>query len=78
MLVILAVMGCGDDNSILEGLADDGSREARIEESRIALDQGDYSRALEILLILRDKYPDDQMILQYLSNAYAGLAGLDT
>lgn len=77
LLAVALLMGCGEDNSILEGLADDGSREARLEESRIALDKGDYSKALGILLILRDKYPGDPTILQYLSNAYAGLAGLD-
>jgi len=76
-LVVALLMGCGEDNSILEGLADDGSRKAQLEESRIAMDKGDYSRALEVLLTLRDKYPGDQTVLQYLSNAYAGLAGLD-
>jgi len=78
LLVISLLMGCGDDNSILEGMADDGSREARLEEARIALDDGDYANALDILLTLRDKYPGDSTILKYLSNAYAGLAGLDT
>jgi len=77
-LVIALLMGCGKDNSILEGLADDGSYEAQIEEARIALDKGDYQDALGTLLTLRDKYPGDRTVLQYLSNAYAGLAGLDT
>jgi len=77
-LVIALLVGCGEDNSILEGLADDGSYEAQIEEARIALDKREYSDALGTLLTLRDKHPGDRTVLQYLSNAYAGLAGLDT
>lgn len=77
-LVIALLMGCGDDNSILEGLADDDSYEAKLEEVRMALDKGDYADALETLLTLREKYPGDRTVLQYLSSAYAGLAGLDT
>jgi len=68
--------GC-EDNS-LEWLADDSSYEARLEEACIALDDRDYARARDLLLELNEDYPDDSLVLQYLSNAYAGLAGLDT
>ncbi len=69
-------MGC--DDSVLEGLADDGSFQAKLEEARIALDKGEYSRAVELLEALDDANPGNATIQQYLSNAYAGLAGLDT
>ena len=73
---IFATQGC--EGNSLEWLADDSSYEARIEEARIALDDTDYERARSLLLDLKEDYPDDPLVLQYLSNAYAGLVGLDT
>jgi len=66
-----------EDNSV-EWLADDSSYEARLEEGCIALDDREYARARDLLLELNEDYPGDPLVLQYLSNAYAGLAGLDT
>lgn len=66
---ILSIPGC---------LEDDSSYEARIEEARIALDNRDYARARSILLELRAEYGNDPLVLQYLSNACAGLVGIDT
>jgi len=74
--VIMAITSC-EENS-LEWLADDSSYEARIEEARIAIDDREYARARDLLLQLKAEYPGDPLILQYLSNAYAGLIGLDT
>lgn len=68
-LTIFTIPGCFEDDSTYE---------ARLEEARIALDNGDYARARSILLELRAEYPDDPLVLQYLSNACAGLAGIDT
>jgi len=76
LLIGSFTMGC--DDSVLEGLADDDSFEAKLEEARIALDKGEYSRAVELLEALDDANPGNATIQQYLSNAYAGLAGLDT
>ncbi|MBW1690092.1 MAG: hypothetical protein JRI71_02095 [Deltaproteobacteria bacterium] len=73
---IIAITSC-EENS-LEWLADDSSYEARIEEARIAIDDREYARARDLLLQLKAEYPGDPLILQYLSNAYAGLVGLDT
>jgi hypothetical protein len=73
---ITAITSC-EDNS-LEWLADDSSYEARVEEARIAIDDREYARARDLLLQLKAEYPGDPLILQYLSNAYAGLIGLDT
>jgi hypothetical protein len=69
---LLTIQGC------FEGLADDTSYEARIEEARIALDNGDYARARSLLEDLKAEYDDDPLVLQYLSNACAGLVGIDT
>lgn len=73
---ITAITSC-EENS-LEWLADDSSYEARLEEARIAIDDREYVRARDLLLQLKAEYPGDPLILQYLSNAYAGLIGLDT
>jgi hypothetical protein len=75
-LAIFAIQGCGDNS--LEWLADDSSYEARLEEARIELDNGAYARARSLLLELKAEFPSDQLVLQYLSNACAGLAGIDT
>lgn len=73
---ITAITSC-EENS-LEWLADDSSYEARLEEARIAIDDREYARARDLLLQLKAEYPGNPLILQYLSNAYAGLTGLDT
>ncbi len=78
IMLLIASFTIGCDDSILEGLADDDSFEAKLEEARIALDKGEYSRAVELLEALDDANPGNATIQQYLSNAYAGLAGLDT
>jgi hypothetical protein len=63
---------------IIASCADDTSYEARIEEARMAIDDREYARAIDLLEQLKAEYPGDPLILQYLSNAYAGLTGLDT
>jgi len=73
---IFALAGC--EGNMFEGLADDSSYEARLEEAMIALDDQDYAKAKSILTELNADYPNDPTILQYLSNASAGLAGIDT
>jgi hypothetical protein len=73
---IFALTGC--EGNMFEGLADDSSYEARLEEAMIALDDGDYAKARSILTELNADYPNRPTILQYLSNASAGLAGIDT
>lgn len=77
LLLAVFIVNCGSSN-IFDGLADDESKEARTEEALILLDNGEYQAALNLLQDLLNDYPDDQLYLQYLSNAYAGLAGLDT
>ncbi len=73
---IFALTGC--EGNIFEGFADDSSYEARLEEAMIALDDGDYAKARSILSDLNNDYPNNPTILQYLSNASAGEAGIDT
>lgn len=76
LFVAFALAGC--DTNVLEFAADDDSYEARIEEALIALDDEDYAKAIEILQKLRTNFPGKIEVLRYLSNAFAGLAGLNT
>ena len=77
MILTMGLIGC-ENNNILNDLGDDGSKEARTEEALQALDDGDYSEAISLLEDLTSDYPDDGKLWQYLSNGYAGRAGLDT
>lgn len=73
---LIGLAGCG--NNVLEGMSDDDSFEARLETARIALDDEYYSGAVNLLLDLQSDYPNNADVKAYLSNAYSGLAGLDT
>jgi len=74
--MVSALTCCG--GNAFEWLADENSKEARIEEALIAMDDGNYAAARAILTALKAEYPNDTTVAQYLSNALAGLAGLDT
>lgn len=76
LIGLIALAGCG--SNVLEGIADDDSFEARLDDARTALDDEDYVDALDRLLDLQSDYPNNAEVKAYLSNAYAGLAGLDT
>ncbi|BCS95890.1 hypothetical protein DSLASN_15220 [Desulfoluna limicola] len=62
LLTVLSV-GCDDDESL----------ESKLEEAKIAVDDGDYNRAVAILEGMSGKEA-----LDVLSSAYAGLVGVDT
>ena len=74
--IIFLFSGCGDN--LFEGVYDDKSFEARLEEAKIAIDDENYAEARDILLKLKEDHPNNKEVLKYLSNAYAGLAGIDT
>jgi hypothetical protein len=74
-LLVVTLAGC--EGNVLEGISDDGSKEARIEEARIALDNTRYASAVSLLLALRSDFPNDPEVLQLLASAYSGMARLD-
>lgn len=73
--VILCVGGCS--SNLLESVSDDSSREADIESARIAIDDGDYQRAADILEPWYDPLAPDHEIARILASAYMGKAGID-
>jgi len=74
----LACLLIGCDGNLLEGISDDDSYEANLEEGLMALDDEDYDKAVELFADMRSDYPNKEEVCVYLSNAYAGLTGIDT
>ncbi len=72
-LLLMAIVGC--DSNTLEPLADDSSREATLEEARMALDDGNYDKAINALSGYKES--TDPVIAGILSSAHMGKAGLD-
>lgn len=60
------------------GLSDDSTKEAKVEEGLMALDESNYAKAERLFSSLIKEYPSDNKIKGYYSSAAAGLAGLDT
>jgi len=80
VLVCLGLAGLliSCDGNLFESISDDDSYEARLEEGLMALDDEDYDKAVELFLDLRSDYSSKEEVCVYLSNAYAGLTGIDT
>lgn len=55
------------------GCDDEGSSASKLEEAKIAIDDGNYSKAITILDGMAD-----QEVLEVLASAHAGLSGIDT
>lgn len=71
----LSMAGC--KSNLLEPLSDDSSREAQIEEARMALNDGDYQTAINILEPGYDPSSADPETSGILASAYMGKAGID-
>lgn len=71
-LMICLIMGL--TGLALTGCDDGDSYDARLEEARMALDDGNYALARSIL----DSLPQTEEVMQYKSNAVAGGIGIDT
>lgn len=85
LLLGLVSMGCGDSN-IFDSMADDSTSEAKLEEAQIALDKGDYTTAVNVLLDLCGLSAEDPTsgtptcdtsTISLLASAYMGRSGLD-
>jgi hypothetical protein len=73
--ILLSLAGC--DSNMLEALSDDSSSEAKFEEARMALDDGNYQEAIDILAANYDATNPDPETVRILASAYMGLAGID-
>ena len=61
VVLILGFLGGACDNAF-ESLGDKDSREAKLEEARIAMDSGDFTTAVALLVALNSEYPGDTEI----------------
>lgn len=76
VMLVLVSLGAACDNAF-DGFADKGSREARLEEARIAQDEGDFQTAVALLEALHAESPGDAEITRSLASALSGRAGLN-
>lgn len=76
VILVLGVLVGACDNAF-EGFADKDSKEAKLEEARIAQDQGDFATAVPLLETLHAEYPGDTEISRSLASALSGRAGLN-
>lgn len=74
-LVSFSIAGCGDGN-VLEGMADKSSDEAKQEDARIAIDNGEWQVAIDALQAKWEASGDPEVGAD-LAAAYMGLAGFD-
>jgi len=72
-ILLMAVSGC--ESNMLKSLGDDSSEEASIEEAKMALDDGNYDKAIHALSSYKES--TDPEISGILASAYMGKAGLD-
>lgn len=74
-LVLLLSFGC--KSNVFESLSDDSSSEADIERAQMALNDGDYQEAIDILEPGYDASNPDAEAARILASAYMGKAGID-
>lgn len=75
-LLATAITGC--DENAYEFAADDSNFEAKLESAKMEIDDSNYEAAYQTLTDLAESHPDDARVKEYLSNACAGMVGIDT
>jgi hypothetical protein len=73
VILLMAIMGC--ESNMLGSLADESSKEAKIEEAKIAIDDGNYQKAITTLNSYKNS--PDPKIAGLLASAHMGAAGVD-
>ncbi len=76
LVLFLFLSGCSND-STFEGISDDSSHDAIIEEAAIALDDQDYATTVLLLTEVYNTTSPDPRVSRLLSSAYMGRAGVD-
>ena len=73
VILLMAIMGC--ESNMLGPLADKTSKEAKVEEAKMALDDGNYDKVISSLSSYESSADAETSGL--LASAYMGKAGLD-
>ncbi len=77
VIALLLLSACSND-SILEGVSENSSRDAKLEDAYLALDGRDYDTAIFELSSMYNTTGLDPVIGRMLASAYMGKAGIDT
>ncbi len=77
VVALLLLSACSND-SILEGVSENSSRDAKLEDAYLALDGRDYDTAIFELSSMYNTTGLDPVIGRMLASAYMGKAGIDT
>ncbi len=75
LTAVLLLSGCGDHNNLFGSLADDNSKQAKLEEAQQALDKGDCQTAIDGFTDVFNSDPGDTGVRINLSAAYLCKAG---
>jgi len=73
-MIAFFMMGCSGDNAYQE-ISNDSTKESKLEQSRILINDRKYDDAIDILERLNQNSPD---VLRPLAGAYAGRTGYET
>lgn len=76
LALLLFLSGCSND-SAFEGISDDSSHTAVIEEAAIAVDDRNYTSAINLLAEVYNTTSPDPRVTRLLSSAHMGRAGVD-
>ncbi|HXK48394.1 MAG TPA: hypothetical protein PLT09_13180 [Deltaproteobacteria bacterium] len=76
VLIFLFIAGCSND-SIFEGMSQNSSHDATIEEAALALDKGDYDTVVSDLASIYTTSSVDPQVGRLLASAYMGQTGVD-
>ncbi|MCU0577847.1 MAG: hypothetical protein MUD15_13655, partial [Desulfobacterota bacterium] len=77
LTLIMFSLLAGCESNTLGTLSDDSGRQADIQEARMALDDANYDKAINLLVDYYDPSSPDPEVADVLSSAYMGKAGLD-
>ncbi len=75
-ILVLMLFGCSND-SLFEGLSDESSLEATLEEAAIALDDEDYDEVIHSLASIYTTTALNPEVARLLASGYMGKAGID-
>jgi|GEM_PF-502079 len=75
-ILMLSFFGCSND-SVFEGLSDDSSMEATLEQAAIDLDDGNYEEVINSLAGIYTTTALDPEVARLLASGYMGKAGID-
>ena len=75
-ILLLTLFGCSND-SVFEGLSDESSMEATLEQAAIDLDDGNYEDVINSLAGIYTTTALDPEVARLLASGYMGSAGID-